>query len=144
MLCSYRLVVECYLDIWPLGLSDDWGGDKMKALKWLAVNGLMAGMIYLWLVQGVDGAGYVVRFVTWLSFVVVLIVFSTYLSGARDESLTPSVPALVDVTYDVGVLLAFVWTGHIGLAVVYTITSVLQHSIFNMTAEHIDGKQRSS
>lgn len=116
----------------------------MKVLKWLAVNGLMAGMIYLWLVQGVDGAGYVVRFVTWLSFVVTLVVFSAHLAGMRDESLTPSVPALVDVTYDVGVLLAFVWAGHIGLAVVYTITSVLQHSVFNMTEEYIDGKRRSS
>lgn len=99
----------------------------MRILRWAFFNGIFCAVAYLAMFEDSKGAGNVLIFWTWFSFLVTTRFFTKEVQTALKK--TPiSIPAAVDGTFDVLITLVLLWQGWIVTAVVYFLHFLLLQS----------------
>lgn len=102
---------------------------KTKTYMWcryIVINAIFATAIYFGLFLGITGAENLALFMAWITGILgtlLLIGLALDKDGAMEESLSRSEPSPVpfwfDFIFDIGVSLAFIWTGHYMLVIFY-------------------------
>lgn len=93
-----------------------------KAVRWFLINGLFASGIYFGFFQGVDGAANTITFFTAILFLFSLLApHQNMVEAMVKNDYQMPVPRILDVLFDVGVIIAFSWSGHFVLATMYSI-----------------------
>lgn len=105
-----------------------------RAFKWFLYNGLFAAALYFGFVAGVENAQRVALFIVW----VMAIMAPVYLHKdvlAKIKEKGRSVPAWIDVTFDLGVLFTLVWFGAVVSGVAYLFHFILHHAAFGKATQ---------
>jgi hypothetical protein len=92
----------------------------MKSLRWALWNALFAVLVWLGLVEGVEGARNLTIFLVWVLFVLSLFALQKDVIKEMADK-PPSVPRWIDFTYDAAVLALIVWQGSWVLGIAYAI-----------------------
>lgn len=106
----------------------------MRLIKYLSVNAVFAVLIYLGLVNEINGALNVALFMAWFT------VFCGFMSltDVMTEELQKKgrvVPFQLDITFDVIVAAAFSWHGYWVIAALYLLSSFLMEGARNRKLE---------
>lgn len=102
---------------------------------WLVVNSIFATAIYFGLYEGVKGAENIAQFIAWLTIVASFLLTTDVAVTLRVTKGIPfSVPAIVDIIFDISVVTAFVWFGWFWTAAFYSVHIVLLYD-FRVTVE---------
>lgn len=99
----------------------------MKLIRWIVVNAIFAACVYMWVVKGVGGAENVATAYVWIVFVLSL----TLMTDAGIEHIgtaKPSVPSPVNMTVDVLIAVAIIWSGAIATGIALIISSLIGSS----------------
>lgn len=98
-------------------------GSSMKAqkwIKWLMVNAAFAVVAYYGLFKGVGGAANVVQLYVWFVFILSLFLLSDdFVRSVQKKNGLPLVPAWLDVSFDILVVVALAWSGWMWSAAAY-------------------------
>ena len=106
----------------------------MRLLKYLSVNSVFAGLIYLGLVNEINGALNVALFMAWFT-VFVGFMSLTDVMAAELQKKGRVVPFQFYITFDVIVSAAFSWHGHWIVAALYLLSSFLMEGARNRELE---------
>lgn len=91
-----------------------------RVLKWFLFNGLFGLAIYYGFYIGNENAARVAIFIAWVAAILSLCCLSDDIREALRKK-GRSVPAPIDVTFDLLVVLAFVWHGAVATGVAYLV-----------------------
>jgi hypothetical protein len=115
----------------------------MKKIKWVAINGLFAAGIYFGFYEGIEGAKNVTMLIAWATIVMSF----SYLTDAVKESFKKSersMPASVNVIYDLAVACAFAWFGAWVTAAFWLLHLVMQEAAWDEAKKthnaHVQGE----
>lgn len=95
-----------------------------RLIKWFALNTIFALCLYFGLYENIDGARNVAIFIAWFCFSVSLFALHEDVINSI-KSKGRSVPVFVDVTFDLSVIFALVWSGWIITAIAYVIHAMI-------------------
>lgn len=100
----------------------------MKALKWIACNGVFAALLYFGFYEQVEGALNVSLGIAWTASILSLFFLNDeVVASIRKKGF--SVPYWVDFTFDLAVAGLLLWHGFFTTAIVYIIHMVIIASV---------------
>lgn len=92
----------------------------MRVLKWFVINGLFVACMYLGFYEQHEGAYNVAMFMAWIAIVLSpLMLMGDVLKAMNKKG--RSMPAWISISFDIMVVLAFVWFGALVTAIFYAI-----------------------
>lgn len=108
-----------------------------QAFYWFLANGAFAAGMYLAYFKGIKNAESVVIFYTWALAIISLAYTSDDVIQKIRERGGRSVPAPIDVTFDIAVITTFVWFGAIATGAAYLVYTLLHNAAFTKAAREI-------
>jgi len=106
----------------------------MRQIRWLLINAIFAGTIYMGFVENHQGAYNIAMFFTWLTIVISFFMLSDPVMEKLKEN-GRSMPAWINVTCDVGVTIALVWFGAWITGAFYLLSVVIQEGAWQKAAD---------
>lgn len=82
----------------------------MKTFKWILVNGIFAGFIYLAYILEIKQAENVLLFFAWINIMLSFIMLTEEVQKGMKKK-GRSVPSVVNIIYDLSVVTIFIWFG---------------------------------
>lgn len=82
----------------------------MKTFKWFLVNGIFAGFLYLSYSLEIKQAENVLLFFAWINIMLSFLMLTEAMQKGLKKN-GRSVPAIVNIIYDLSVTIIFIWFG---------------------------------
>jgi hypothetical protein len=96
-----------------------------RILGWFIGSALLVSMLYLGIIQGMEGAVRVASFLIWMTFVFSLFMLSNEFVQVINKMGRPPMPRWVDVAFDLTLVMFLLWHGWVFSGVAYFIHIML-------------------